>query len=776
MSGQIQIIGYREYTDVGGERRSTTKFFSRGWRAQSVPALFKDLALHLADIPQNERYNIHYTVAQCMEERGRKMAAQEIIPFDIDEMDASRYEEYIAPVCAALGVKRDEIGLVFSGNGLHFLILLEEPFYQESYFEENRVYYKALCGEIDQALKTAGLPGKTDPAVFCKGRTLRLPGTENRKEKGVTQAFLIHGDMRPLDFSLRRSSGIPQVEPGQYMHPRMLENLPPADKEGVLGGCEFIKWCYDNQPDVSEPQWYALLSVLGRLPDGRDLVHEYSQGHPQYTEAGTDRKLQQALSVAGPRTCEGIQQLWDGCPKCPNFGKCVSPITLETEEHIRTKGTGFYTILYDDYGVEKKRVPAYGDLVRYFQQQHPACTHSEGRMLYVWRDGHWQDYPKIKVEHFAEKNFSPAPTNTVVQEFYNKLLRGTVQDASFFECDGVINFKNGVLDIRTKEFMPASPSFGFRYRLPFDYDPKAICPRFDQYLNEVTGNDPSVVTVLLEFMGYALCGLDPAVGQKALILTGEGANGKSVFLDVLKHMAGKNNYSTVSLGQEIANINNRYSLDGKLFNITEETPARALVDSSLFKALAAGGEIQAKKLYCDSYSMRTRAKIILACNEMPENVDYNYGFMRRLLLVPFNQTFTEANRDVDIRQKLYREASGIFNRAYAAALRFLEQGRFTESAQVAMAVEQYHNTNPLRQFCLESCMASPEAFVPFSDLYKAYRFWCEEAGLKAETKIAFAKRLGTGFPGAIRSRRKVHGKVIRSVEGYGLLTEDVEAF
>jgi putative DNA primase/helicase len=88
--------------------------------------------------------------------------------------------------------------------------------------------------------------------------------------------------------------------------------------------------------------------------------------------------------------------------------------------------------------------------------------------------------------------------------------------------------------------------------------------------------------VLLEFMGYCLSGISPAIGQKALIMLGAGSNGKSVFIDVLKHLAGKNNYSTLSMGKDINNTEQRQQLDGKLFNVSEEAPTNSMVDGSIF--------------------------------------------------------------------------------------------------------------------------------------------------------------------------------------------------
>ena len=64
----------------------------------------------------------------------------------------------------------------------------------------------------------------------------------------------------------------------------------------------------------------------------------------------------------------------------------------------------------------------------------------------------------------------------------------------------------------------------------------ATCPRWMQFVDEITDGDKGLAVFLQKFCGYMLSG--DRSEQIILFLLGEGANGKSVFLDVLKHVYG----------------------------------------------------------------------------------------------------------------------------------------------------------------------------------------------------------------------------------------------
>src|ERR1019366_2948730 len=110
----IQILGLREYYDERtGKSGKKHEFFSKGWRAPSVPDLFKSIDTFIEQIPQEDRWNLYFTVADCFEEPGRKLKEQWVMPFDIDDIDVTKQKETIAVAMEVLGTRSSEVGVIF---------------------------------------------------------------------------------------------------------------------------------------------------------------------------------------------------------------------------------------------------------------------------------------------------------------------------------------------------------------------------------------------------------------------------------------------------------------------------------------------------------------------------------------------------------------------------------------------------------------------------------------------------------------------------------------
>ena len=773
----VQILGLRPYTDRRGKERKAEKFFERGWRANSVAELFLNLDEIIKTIPSDEHWNLYYTASICKEEKGRIFVEQDILPIDIDGIDVGRVDEYVALVCKELEIKKEETGIVFSGNGLQLIIGLAQAITDVGFFDSERHLYKAMCGKLNQAMYASGLSGDADVSVFSGARLLRLANTRNIKpDKPNRMAYLINNVIVPIDFDMGDRTGVPKVLEGEHIHPKALSKLPAPDPKGVQEGCDFLKYCYINQATISEPQWYAMLSIVGRLPNGERLAHEYSKGHEHYSPEDTSFKVGQAIESSGPRKCESIESLWDGCKECPNYKSCTSPIMLKSEEFISTKDTGFYDLQINPKSGAERRTPNYDDLVKHFVEQKQYTTLELASIVHTHDGKKWEDISRNKIHNFAEVNFDPSPSNSMCLEFEAKLKRTNIHPQEWYTCEGFINFQNGVLEVATNTLLEHSIKYGFKYVLPFDYEPKADCPKFKQFLKEVCLGRGDIMSILVEFMGYCLAGVDPQLGQKALILYGDGANGKSVFIEVLRALAGQDNYSTLSMGNEINKLENRYQLQGKLFNVSEETPSNAMVESSVFKSLVSGGEVQARKLYCDAFSMRNYAKIIMACNDLPRSADMSHGMLRRLLIVPFDAVFDKSNRDIHIVSKLKDELSGIFNLAMEGFIRFDKQGGFTESATVEKEVSDYVSENDtVQNFVVDMCLIKEDINVPMSNTYTAYSFYCDNGNLKPLNKIMFGKRLTKLLTNLYKkdmtSRATVGSKRVRVYKGIGLLEQ-----
>lgn len=427
---------------------------------------------------------------------------------------------------------------------------------------------------------------------------------------------------------------------------------------------------------------------------------------------------------------------------------------IPPEEVIKTERQGFHT-QEPMRGGGIRFTPQYEDLRKFFQRSHTYKMLGSSKICYVWDGKKYSEFPEIYIDNFSQKHFSPVADNKMCAEFRGLVLRTNLETPEWFQrtTERKINFQNSVLDIDTLEILNHSPDCGFRYVLEYDYDPLAKCPTFDKFLDDITQHNKKLQESLLEFMGYAISN-DSCWAQKALILDGTGKNGKSTFINILKALAGKENYTPlaiVDLGKE----GNRQMLDGKLFNIAEETPTKGMTDSSIFKALVGGGEVQVRQLYKGPYKMKNRAKMIFACNELPESQDKTNAFLRRLLIIPFTETFSfsKGNRDPHIEEKILKELPGIFNRVIEAYKRLYKNQQFSLADKSIDALNNYHDSiDPVISWVNESVEAHPLGngkdtnYNLLSDIYQEYRRYMEANGFKPLNKIHFGRRLASLIP------------------------------
>jgi hypothetical protein len=127
------------------------------------------------------------------------------------------------------------------------------------------------------------------------------------------------------------SGGEPTGEANDEGRHGQAGNLPPAKIGPILNGCAWMRHCRTDAKTLSEPEWYAEITVLCRCEKGEQLVHKLSHPHPNYSSSETQKKLEHALKDTGPITCDfvaerlGQQHL---CEVCPSHGKIRSPIVL----------------------------------------------------------------------------------------------------------------------------------------------------------------------------------------------------------------------------------------------------------------------------------------------------------------------------------------------------------------------------------------------------------------------------------------------------------------
>jgi putative DNA primase/helicase len=783
----IQILGLRDYINKKtGKPYKRHVFFEKGWRVSSVEKIFTEPDKNIALIPEADRVNLYFTVADCHEEEARKLKEQWVIPFDIDNLGIESdlpedIKKACLPVlelcCEEMKLDINKVAAVFSGNGLQFFVKLSHPIMSEEFFDTMREQYKVLCDKIQARLTLNHLKGKVDTSVFSTARLMRLPNTWNQKPHGKKWAFVLQSHLESQPFNLEELTGDAEIKRADTVAKEVWKRFPKPDQKNILSGCEFLKHCKAEPNKVSEHQWYAMVGVTAFLPDGEKLTHDYSSGYKGYDPQETQEKFEQAQRASGPRTCKDIGARWDGCKGCQYYNTVTSPIAIKGDDYIGTADTGFRKVSFDDQGKPRPGKVEFEDLVKQFLSEHEyAKIDKNGMYVYHPENKKWEEISSNRMKAYCRDKVHPKPSGSEMNEFLERMQQQNIKPKSWLDGSDNrhTNFNNGVLDRSTMELKPHSPDFGFKYVLPFNYDPYAKAPRFEQFLDEVTDGDSELAQLLKEFGGYCLSG-DDYWEHKSLILIGDGENGKSVFMETLGILAGKNNYSTATM-QDLANQVNRYAIVNKLFNYSEETSVRAFGDSSVFKTLSAGGSVTVKQLYEQPFEYHNKAKLIISCNEMPKNSDATHGMFRRMLIVPFNRIFSKQERDPHLKEKLALEASGIYNvllSAYYDAKK--NKGLFVPKVSEELLDEYKLDSDVERRFFNTHIKYDSTKEVRVTDLYTSYVSFCELNGFKNQVKnsAAFAKKLKKFDPDweKRKHRKEDNGKFIRVIKGISLEQE-----
>jgi hypothetical protein len=222
--------------------------------------------------------------------------------------------------------------VVYTGGGLQLYWLFREPLEVSS--EKDRRAAKQLSKGFQSLL--AGVARRRGWAIdgtadLC--RTLRLPGTYNRKQKEpvlVGYEIIDHGQRyNPSEFEefleLERT---PELK--AHVQGPAPEN-PNAELLRIVAECPWMRHCKDDAATLPEPEWYRMLSIVGRCRDGRQNAHDLSKPYARYSVTETDEKLRQAMASAGPATCKFIEsELGQAhyCARCNHQGRVKSPIVL----------------------------------------------------------------------------------------------------------------------------------------------------------------------------------------------------------------------------------------------------------------------------------------------------------------------------------------------------------------------------------------------------------------------------------------------------------------
>lgn len=358
-------------------------------------------------------------------------------------------------------------------------------------------------------------------------------------------------------------------------------------------------------------------------------------------------------------------------------------------------------------------------------------------VLHIYKDGVYSD----KQEDIEEAMIRHIPALKRMQRQETIAYLQLKAKHKNFASTKYVVVKNGVFNLETWQLEDFTPEIITRNKIPVAYIPGAYYEVTDKTFNKIAVNDKKIRAILEEILGYILFRRNEFAAT--FILTGDGSNGKSSYLKIIRKLIGSDNASSLDLNE----LDQRFKtaeLFGKLANIGDDIGKGYIKESSIFKKLSTGETLNVERKGKDPFDFTNYAKLIFSANEMPRINDFSDGLGRRLQIVPFKAKFTPNDEDYDpfITDKLLSDESMqyVLNLALKSLKRLLVEKKFTKSKAVEAELIKYQEeNNPIISFVNNEDVELERAVV--GDVYLQYKVYCAENGFQSVSNINFSKQV-----------------------------------
>lgn len=388
--------------------------------------------------------------------------------------------------------------------------------------------------------------------------------------------------------------------------------------------------------------------------------------------------------------------------------------------------------------------------------------------FYEYSGGVWTRMEDTRIKSYIDSTYgefsSAQRVNAVCNLVKIRALRTDIQ----FDKKPVWNFVNGTLELETGVFRDHNPNDYCSVQASYPYNPEATHRAWDSFINDVTAGDPRSAELLQLIPGYVFT--HDCRHERIFVLQGQGSNGKSKYLEVLRQLFGEANVSHLqprALLDKFRLIQFRESI----VNIAGEIRSDLRDVEEVMKSVASGEPQIACYKSKDFVTFIPRTKLIFATNSQLSSGDTSEGLTRRLVLVDFKVSFVDnpdpndpyqRQKNVDILGDITRElhSGGIFNWAYEGYKLLQAVGYFTETADQTQLIQDFRrSSNPILVFWEESEHRPAE--YDYQQAYSDYCKWCLENGHRPETSLKFHleyRKISSKYYQPVEKSVRVDGK------------------
>lgn len=382
-------------------------------------------------------------------------------------------------------------------------------------------------------------------------------------------------------------------------------------------------------------------------------------------------------------------------------------------------------------------------LAQYIVKKYNIITIGEReREMFIYKDGMY--YPgadNLVIYPEIQRILGDDVDRSAKTETYHKIADATSHPRSIFIHAplNLIPLKNGVYDFETNTLLPHSPEYRFMYQFPIIYNPEATCPLTEKFMYQVLSPDQR--TLVEEWIGYYF--YRNYMFKKAIIFVGAGDTGKTTLLEVVTHLLGRENISTISLQKMSSDKFSAAHLYNKHGNLVDELSARDITDTGAFKMATGGGTVTGEYKFGNQFSFHNFSKFTFACNRIPDVQDTNdEAYFNRWMVVRFENTIKKTIPNFVDTLKTEEERSGLFNLVMEGLRRLLKEKRFSyyNDAEATKA-DMMRAGSSIAMFTSDMLECEWGHELTKDEMYNAYIEYCQKNKLSAQTKDMLGKRL-----------------------------------
>jgi len=402
--------------------------------------------------------------------------------------------------------------------------------------------------------------------------------------------------------------------------------------------------------------------------------------------------------------------------------------------------------------------------------------------MWIYQEGIYKPNGKSYVKEYCRIVLEKAYTINLANDVLGKIEADTyIKQEDFFDNKYVdeIPVINGILNTKTRELGEFDPKKIFFNKLPVTYDSNATCEHIDQFIGDILAKEEDK-TVAYELIGQGL--FKEYFTEKAGMLVGNGRNGKSKFLELIKRLVGVENTCSVPLRAMKEDNSSLCELHGRLFNLAGDLSNTDLKDTGCFKQTVGRDLLQAHRKFLRDLIFVNYSKHIFACNELPRVYDTTDGFWTKWVLLEFPYKFVSKKemeavpeelrgklkiKDPEIIEKITTdsELSGLLNLALDGLDRLFKNKNFSQT-KGTMEIKDFwiRNSDSFAAFCIDCVEEDYDTCISKKEMRKRYSRYCKGHKVKGAGDKAIKVTLEDRY-GVIDSKKNVNDEWVWVWEG-----------